>query len=121
MWTYHQATGDLYHDKVLEGRGYSGHGADINVPAAEGHPGSGPIPRGRYRMARGRTSPNTGPITINLDPIGHNALGRSLIRMHGDNQLGNRSASHGCVIMGRAIRMEVDASVMQGDDELDVV
>lgn len=111
-WKYEIRTGDLYApDGKLEGRGYSGHGLDVNQPAAESHPASGPIPRGKYRIGPARTSANTGVITMNLDPEpGTETWGRSLLRMHGDNRLGNRSASHGCVVMGRAIRLAVAAS-----------
>jgi hypothetical protein len=39
---------------------------------------------------------------ILLEPVGHNALGRSLFRIHGDNA--QNDASHGCVILPRNIR-----------------
>lgn len=123
MWEYSQTSGDLYHvnsvgEREYTGRGYSGHPPHVNDPSAQAAPGSGPIPRGRYVIGKARTSANTGPLTMNLDPMGHNALGRTLLRIHGDNKLGNRSASHGCIILGRAIRTAIIAS---GDTVLKVI
>jgi hypothetical protein len=117
-WTYDQSTGDLNHDGVYEGRGYSGVGAGLNNGAMEAKDDVGPIPRGSWKIGPPHKGEHTGPTTMNLDPVGHDAHGRSLFRIHGDNKLNNRTASQGCIILGPAIRKEIAAS---GDTELVVV
>ncbi len=117
-WQYKISTGQIWRDGSFEGQGYSGHGDAVNDPTKTAIPGVGPIPVGRYKIGPARTSANTGPLTMNLDPVGHNALDRSLLRIHGDNALGNRSASHGCLVAGRAIRQAISSS---GDTDLEVV
>jgi hypothetical protein len=107
-WTYRQSDGELLHDGEFIGTGYSGHAEGRNNPDLESAPNIGPIPRGDYEIGPAHKSERTGPMTMNLTPIGHNALGRTDFRMHGDNT--NHDASHGCIIEGPAIRREVDAS-----------
>lgn len=109
-WIYHQATGDIFLDKVLKGRGYAGAGKTAaggrNNPAMEGVVAKGPIPRGRWKMTGLRLKhPALGPYVILLEPVGHNALGRSLFRIHGDNATGD--ASHGCIILFRNLREQI--------------
>lgn len=108
MWTYSQKNGELDHDGVFEGLGYSGKGHGRNNPLTEDMPNVGPIPRGQYHIGDSRTSPGLGPVVMNLDPIDHNALGRTLFRIHGDNA--RHDASDGCVILGRAVREAIAAS-----------
>lgn len=117
-WLYHQKTGELLHDGVHVGAGYSGHGPGLNNPALEADPGIGPIPAGRWKIGPAHDSPHTGPLTMNLDPVGHDALGRTLFRMHGDSNTGNESASRGCPVMGRLIRQAVADSP---DRDLEVI
>jgi hypothetical protein len=110
-WTYKIATGDLIDPEgQFAGTGYSGKaGAWRNNPDMQPAGGVGPIPAGRYSIGSAHLSPNTGPITMNLDPLpGTNVFGRSLFRIHGDNA--NHDASHGCIILGPAIRRQIDAS-----------
>lgn len=102
MWTYRQSDGELIHDGAFEGTGYSGAGEARNDPGMEGVPDVGPIPRGLYSIGPERVSPRLGPIVMNLDPLGHDALGRTDFRIHGDNA--RHDASHGCIILGPAIR-----------------
>lgn len=116
MWTYEQAEGVLFHDGKYVGQGYSGHAEGKNNPAKEDAKSIGPIPRGKYVIGRSYKHPNLGPVVMNLDPVGHDALGRTDFRIHGDNLQGD--ASHGCIIMSRPIRKEVSES---GDTELTVV
>jgi len=117
MWLYKQSTGDLWHAGSYEGRGYSGHGEGVNNGALEADPGVGPIPKGLWKIGPAHTSPHTGPITMDLTPVGHDAHGRTLFRLHGDNDALNHSASRGCIILGRALRLAISAS---GDDDLKV-
>lgn len=102
MWTYRQSDGDLTHDGEFEGTGYSGAAGGRNNPDMEAVEGVGPIPRGLYSIAAARTSERLGPVVMDLDPIGHDAHGRTLFRVHGDNA--RHDASHGCIILGPAIR-----------------
>ena len=116
MRTYSQATGELLHDGAFEGTGYSGHGQGRNNPQAEDLASIGPIPRGLYHIGRAYDDPHLGPCVMQLDPIGHNARGRSAFRIHGDSK--NHDASQGCVILGPSIRHEIAASL---DRELTVI
>lgn len=116
MWTYSQRTGELDHDSVFEGLGYSGKGEGRNNPEMEAVASEGPIPAGLYSIANSRTSERLGPVVMNLDPIGHAALGRTLFRIHGDNA--RHDASDGCIILGRTIR---EAIANSQDKELLVV
>jgi Tlde1 domain len=119
-WTYSQSTGQLRHDGVLVGTGYSGAGTAAasgrNNPAMQGTANVGPIPQGLYTIGPLHNSPNTGPNVMNLTPNGHDALGRTDFQIHGNNATNN--ASHGCVIMPPAVRQAVSASA---DHQLTVV
>jgi hypothetical protein len=111
MWRYDQTSGDISHDGSYEGRGYSGHGEGRNNPALEAKPMVGPIPGGLWAIGSPYTHPKLGPLVMNLTPVGHDARGRSLFRIHGDNSQGNESASEGCIVAGRAIRQAIADSL----------
>lgn len=118
MWTYRQASGQLFHDGLLRGTGYSGHLSGKNNPKAEALQGVGPIPRGRYKIGAAYKHKDLGPVCMNLEPVdGTETFGRSLFRMHGDSIANPGTASHGCIIMNRIIRTEVAES---GDHDLEV-
>jgi RHS repeat-associated protein len=119
-WIYSQSTGQLTHvdasgkvDYTANG-GYSGYGAGLNNPAMQnvsakqhGDP-AGPIPQGTYSIGPPHYSPNTGPMTMNLDPIkGTNTFGRTLFRIHGDNSAHNHTASMGCIIEPPNVRKRI--------------
>lgn len=119
MWTYRQSNGVLSRDGNKIGVGYSGHAEGLNNHALEADPGVGPIPCGVWKVGPAHDSPHTGPVTMDLDPTPpFDAHGRTLFRMHGDNKAGNESASRGCIIMARAIRLTVANS---GDHDLTVI
>lgn len=111
QWTYSQATGELTHDGVFEGTGYSGTGAGRNNPIMQGVPNVGPIPQGGYTIGPAYDEvPGLGPCVMHLDPIpGTDTHGRSAFRIHGNNS--DNDASHGCVILGPAIRHLIASSV----------
>lgn len=119
-WTYDQSSGDLTHNGTYVGRGYSGAGTDSttgrNNPQMENVRDHGPIPQGQWRIGPAYRHPRTGPISMNLTPIGHNAHGRTEFMIHGDNAAND--ASQGCIILGPAIRQQIADS---GDNELNVV
>lgn len=115
-WSWVQAEGALYRDGKRVAVGYSGRGEGRNNPALQHVRATGPIPAGRYRIAKPRTSSQTGPFVLDLTPIGHDALGRSAFQIHGDNATG--TASSGCIILPRAVRESIAAS---GLGEMEVV
>jgi hypothetical protein len=81
--------------------------------------GVGPIPRGKWRMAGVKDSPNTGPYTIVLEPLpGTDTCGRADFRIHGDSIANPGTASHGCIILARPQR---EAIWRSGDHMLEVV
>ncbi len=101
-WIYSSRTGRLYLGGLYVGTGYSGTLRGRNNPELESAVALGPIPRGKYHIGPEYVHPKLGPVVMNLDPIGHTALGRSAFRIHGDNK--TNDASHGCIIMNRTIR-----------------
>jgi len=111
-WIYDQSTGDLTHDDEFVGTGYSGAGRKPaegrNNPAMEGVKKKGPIPAGEWRIGAPRDSAHTGPFSIDLSPVNHDAHGRSAFMIHGNNKADN--ASEGCIIMARGIRETIVAS-----------
>ncbi|CAD5372059.1 conserved hypothetical protein [Rubrivivax sp. A210] len=118
-WTYSQSTGQLRHNGTLVGTGYSGAGLTSaggrNNPAMQNVPNQGPIPAGQWQIGNAYQHANKGPTSMNLSPVGHNALGRSAFMIHGNNVQNN--ASQGCIILGPALRQQIAAS---GDTQLTV-
>lgn len=110
-WKYDISSGTLTDPTgAFAGTGYSGRAGEWrNNPAMSGDVALGPIPPGKWHIGPAHLSTNTGPITMNLDPlVGTNTYRRSLFRIHGDNS--KHDASHGCVILGPAIRRQIEAS-----------
>lgn len=109
MWQYRISTGTLKLDGKFEGSGYSGRDPWRNNPAGKGVVDFGPIPPGKWRIGRPYKHSVLGPCTMNLDPLpGTNTLTRSAFRIHGDNA--RHDASHGCIILGPALRTLIAAS-----------
>lgn len=110
-WRYDISTGTLTDPSgAFAGTGYSGRlGIWRNNPADASDVAEGPIPPGEWHIGPAHTSPNTGPMTMDLDPLpGAETYGRSLFRIHGDSA--NHDASHGCIILGPAIRRQIEDS-----------
>lgn len=106
-WKYHQKTGVItLFDYVVYRHGYSGKGYGRNNPAAESLHALGPIPQGWYHIGKPHDS-HLGKPTLNLSPEGHNAHGRTLFRIHGDNKNHNYSASEGCIILPLDVRQRI--------------
>lgn len=110
---YSQSSGLLYladndGNRTAFARGYSGHGTCINDPDAEGFAGRGPIPRGVWKIHDPVDHQRLGPCSFYLTPVGHDAYHRSEFFIHGDNRHGDRSASTGCIILGRNIRRVIE-------------
>ena len=108
MWMYGQTTGDIKHNSVEVGTGYSGFEEGKNNPAMEAVVNVGPIPQGRYTIGKAYDHPHLGPCVMNLTPIKHYALFRTDFRIHGDNMTHN--ASHGCIILNHDIREMIAAN-----------
>jgi RHS repeat-associated protein len=87
------------------GTGYSGNGRGLNNPAEQGTSNVGPIPQGDYLVGAARDSARTGRAVRDLTPApGTDTRGRGDFQLHGDNDRGDNSASHGCVILPRNVR-----------------
>lgn len=125
-WVYAQATGRLWlrdegtaEKASAVGRGYSGAPPYVNQSDAEARVALGPIPRGSYRLVGPFNHVRLGPQVFYLEPARGNAMfGRSGFFIHGDNEHGNQTASHGCIILGRAVR---DKIALEGVRSLSVV
>lgn len=128
---YEQRTGNFYladgqDDRSLIARGYSGKGLWINDPSAEDKIAQGPLPRGLWRIHSPIDHPRLGPIALRLGylrdgkevPAPHL---RSGFFIHGDNRLGNGTASSGCIILDRSARGWIAELVSLGANRLTVV
>jgi Protein of unknown function (DUF2778) len=121
MWVYDQSSGSLSHDGQKVGSGYSGHGDGVNNPAMQAISNVGPIPQGQWTIGDGVNNPKLGPLAMTLTPnIGTDTFGRGGFFIHGDSIdfAGLEEASHGCIIMGRAIREQINSDL---DKDLQVV
>lgn len=108
---YVQVNGNFYLNHQFLCKCYSGFGLGLNNPADEAIPDFGPIPAGTWEIIRWDDHhAEKGPVVAVLSPVGHNAHGRSAFLIHGDNNLVNHTASHGCIIMPREFREKIRAS-----------
>jgi hypothetical protein len=110
-WKYVQRTGGLLQNSTLIDTGYSGKGAGKNNPDEQCITDEGPIPRGWWTIG---PATDTGPtkLSLPLTPDG-DTCGRSGFFIHGDSISNPGSASHGCVIMKKSTRQQIDG----GDDK----
>lgn len=117
-WTYRQSTGELLQDDTFEGTGYSGTGEGHNNPDMQDVHDVGPLPTGTYKIGAAYDDIGAlGPCVMALEPSEDmETFGRSAFRIHGDNV--QHDASHGCIILGPAIRRKIAASA---DRELVVI
>jgi hypothetical protein len=114
-WTYTRSTGTLTNPEgsIVASNVYSGAGEGRNNPTMENVRNVGPIPRGTYRIGNARHSARTGAISMDLTPESSTStFGRSAFMIHGDNL--THTASHGCVILGRPVRQQIDLSSDKG-------
>lgn len=129
MLIYSQSTGVLSYAPEGENprilaRGYSGQPPYVNDPDAQALKARGPIPRGLYRVSHPWDHVRLGPVSFFLDPHPRNTMmGRSGFFIHGDNKYGNRTASHGCIIVPRKARDEIATlrAVAKGGLTLEVI
>lgn len=108
-WTYAQKSGGLQRDGKPIATGYSGAGVGKNNPAQQNVPNVGPIPQGDWTIAGPPVdTAEHGPYVLRLNPAsGTETFGRSGFLMHGDSREHPGCASHGCVILPRAVREQI--------------
>ncbi len=130
MWTWRQRTGELLRDGKIVATGYAGAGTGKNNPLdlsfsmpdraeLEATHNVGPIPRGRWQICA--PVETHGGFALPLLPMpGTETLGRGHFLIHGDmaDPRLRGTASLGCIILAREIRIAIWAS---GDHELEVV
>lgn len=107
MWTFNQR-GNLYgEDGQLEAFGYAGRESGKNNPEMQNVKGIGPLPRGQYTAEEPKDSATVGKYAIRLIPDEDNEMfGRNSFFMHGDSNEHPGLASHGCIVMPRAVRQK---------------
>jgi Tlde1 domain len=119
MWTYVVNTGQMFHHGELIGTGYSGHELGLNNSDLEEHSNVGPIPRGNYTVSPFYHDPVKGPMAAHLiAEHPENMFGRYGFMIHGDNGKLDHSASHGCIVISRIVRMFM---ALSGDTKLEVI
>jgi hypothetical protein len=121
MWVYVQSTGRLLaSDGSLLAIGYAGHEVGKNNPAMQEVHNIGPLPCGGYDICPPVDTETHGPYVLWLKPDPKNVtFGRSGFAIHGERVNGpSGSASDGCIILNREIRVRVWAS---GNHRLRVV
>lgn len=109
-WEYSQGTGELSLSGVKVATGYAGSGSGKNNPSMENMKNIGPIPKGQYEIQAPQTSARTGPYVLPLQPVSHDALGRTDFQIHGDSISNPGNASSGCIILPRATRERIWSS-----------
>lgn len=115
-WTYTQLRGQILNNGEFVGTGYSGYGVSKNNPDDEALQAEGPIPRGQWKIVRWDDHHGEkGPQVAVLEPVDHDAHGRSAFLIHGDSSEHPGQASHGCIIANREIRDQWRAS---GDTDI---
>jgi hypothetical protein len=119
-WTYAQKTGELQKDGTPVATGYSGAGVGKNNPEMQKVHNVGPIPEGDWKIVGPPVNTaEHGPFVLKLEPATETqTFGRSGFLVHGDSKQSPGCASHGCVILSRAVREQVWNS---GDRDLEVV
>lgn len=108
MWIWDQSKGELSFEGKVISRGYSGKGRGKNNPSMQAAVGTGPIPRGKWRILKPYNSSTVGPFALMLEPcMGTDTCGRSAFRIHGDSIKHPGEASHGCIILPRVVREQI--------------
>ena len=109
MFTFSQKSGVLRRNGDYVYAGWAGQGAGKNNPIMQGVHNIGPLPRGRYLIGDAYTHPHLGPVVMNLTPDQANEMfGRSDFRIHGASFVRPELSSHGCIIMPRDVRIQIN-------------
>ena len=106
MWTYKQSNGAFLNDEgKLVCVGYAGREAGKNNPHMQNVIGIGPLPRGFYTAQTPADDAVVGKYAMRLIPDPSNEMfGRNSFFLHGDSTEHPGLASHGCIVMPRAVR-----------------
>jgi len=116
---YEQKTGKFWINDSQSYQGYSGKGEGKNNPAMENVKCVGPLPKGLYAIGDPYDSNHTGKFSLPLTPDKNNEMyGRGSFLIHGDSIANPGTASNGCIILPRMVRMKIDLS---NDKILEVV
>lgn len=103
------------------GKGYAGRGPGLNNPDRDAVVGQGPIPRGFWKIEQERHPRFVEP-AFRLTPCeGTVTHGRSGFWIHGDNTRMDNSASSGCPVLDRSVRVCIAHLIRHGFDTLEVV
>ncbi len=98
-YTYSQSTGKFCNDKTGQcTQSYSGFKGETDQTKKN----LGPAPEGKYTIANS-CDKTGGRCNLIPDPS-NNMFGRSSMQIHGDNGKGDKSASHGCIILNQKDR-----------------
>lgn len=105
-YTFEQATGRLLDETNAPiAKGYAGREAGKNNPDMQNVKGIGPLPRGWYTAQPPGDDAVVGKFAMRLIPdVGNEMFGRNSFFMHGDSIQQPGMASHGCIVMPRAVR-----------------
>lgn len=119
MICYQISTGVLTREDAQLGVGYSGQPEYKNDPSKCSAHDRGPIPPGFYTVGEPRDTTTHGPFVLPLAPHPDNDMhGRSGFLIHGDSVAHPGTASHGCIILPRAVRETIHRI---GEHDLEVV
>jgi len=117
MIVYESGSGWLYNPPNPAVKGYAG-GDCGKAPQGKNNPDMeslhnvGPLPRGLYTLGTPIEGSHLGPFAIPLIPDPANEMyGRSGFFCHGDSIESPGNASNGCIIMPRAVREQMWASI----------
>lgn len=111
MWKFRQLTGELLHNEISIGFGYSGSGLGLNNPSMQAAPNVGPIPRGLWTIGKPYDSETHGPYVMRLTPdLETKIFKRGGFLIHGDSMKLPGTASKGCIVLNRAMRNQISAS-----------
>jgi hypothetical protein len=106
-------------DGPLVDIGYSGKAEGKNKPDMQHVPGTGPLPRGKYRIGPPFHHGHAGPYSMRLTPHpGTQTFGRSGFLIHADSIASPGNASGGCIVLPLTARKQIWNS---GDHELEVM
>lgn len=119
-WLYEIAPGRMRDpDGYVVGMGYSGKDEWKNRAAYIGLHNQGPIPVGKYHIGTPVDTVTHGPYVLPLTPAPENEMyGRYGFLIHGDSIIAPGTASEGCIILPKTVRMLIGKS---HDQELTVV
>lgn len=119
-YLYRQSTGEVFERLVSKigldddrqywpdqplGQGYAGREAGKNNPSMENVKGIGPLPKGWYVACAPADDAVVGKYAMRLMPDkGNEMYGRNSFFIHGDSSEHPGLASHGCIVLPRAVR-----------------